>query len=105
MAARPTHAWSDVVAMRLFLDSLGAPFVTPTLVHVDNSACVDLAKDFNSCKRAKHIDRRCNFLTDYHERGDIQVVHISSKLNTADVFTKPLAKPAFLRHRDTMMVE
>jgi hypothetical protein len=95
---------ADVIAMRLFMDSLGAPLLTPTLLHVDNSACVDLAKDFSSCKRAKHIDRRVNFLTDYHERGDIQVVPISTKLNTADIFTKPLAKPCFLKHRDTMMI-
>ena len=77
--------------------------MTPTLVHVDNSACVDLAKDFNSCKRAKHIDRRVNFLSDYHARGDIQVVHINTKLNVADTFTKPLPKPTFIKHRNTMM--
>ena len=73
------------------------------LVRVDNSACVDLAKDFNSCKRARHIDRRVNFLTDYQARGDIQVVKISTKLNVADVFTKPLNKVLFTKHRDTMM--
>ena len=93
----------DVIAMRLFLDSIGAPSLTPTLVHVDNSACVDLAKDFNSCKRAKHIDRRVNFLTDYQARGDIQVLHIPTRLNVSDTFTKPLPKISFCRHRDTMM--
>ena len=92
------------MGMRLFIDSIGKPLALPTLVRVDNSACIDLAKDFNSCKRAKHIDRRVNFLTDYRERGDIDVIHIPTKLNIADIFTKPLCKPTFTKHRDTMLL-
>ena len=94
----------DVIAMRLFLDSIGAPSLTPTLVHVDNSACVDLAKDFNPARGRNISTGVFNFLTDYQARGDIQVLHIPTRLNVSDTLTKPLPKVSFCRHRDTLMM-
>ena len=64
---------------------------------------IDLAKDFKSFKRAKHIDRRINFLTDYQELGELEVVHIGTSMNTADVFTKPLSKSDFLKHASALV--
>ena len=87
-----------VVASRLFLSDLQAEPVMPTPIFIDNSACVDLAKDFKSCKRTKHIDRRINFLTDYQKMGLIEAVPIGTSENTADAFTKPLLKPVFKKH-------
>ena len=94
----------ELLASRLFLASIGAEQILPTPLHVDNSACVSMAKDFNSCKRAKHIDRRINFLTDYQELGHLQVIHIPTAMNTADIFTKPLRKLLFLKHRLSMLI-
>ena len=93
----------EILAMRLFLHSIGAACLLPTPLHVDNSACVDIAKDFNSCKRARHIDRRVNMLTDYEESGDLQTVHIPTARNTADIFTKPLTKVKFVKHRNGLV--
>ena len=92
-----------IIAFRLFLGDLGAEPFMPTPVFIDNSACVDLARDFKSCKRAKHIDRRVNFLTDYQEAGHIETMPIGTSENTADVFTKPLAKTGFKKHAATLM--
>ena len=73
-------AGAEVLALRHFMRHVAPDSVVePTPLHVDNSACVDLAKDFNSCKRTKHIDRRVNFLTDYHKMGELTVSFISTK--------------------------
>ena len=87
-----------VLALRLFMRDIGAAQLLPTPVYVDNTACVNLAKNFKACKRTKHIDRRINFLTDYQEMGEIQVLNISTSANTADALTKPLAKMDFKKH-------
>ena len=71
---------------------------------MDNSACVSLAKDFNSCKRAKHINRRVNFLNDYTRSGEIEVLPISTHDNTADIFTKPLGKIKFMKFRASLVI-
>ena len=97
---------TEVVAMRYFLAEItnnAHPAATP--IYVDNSACVNLAQDFNSCKRTKHIDRRVHFLTDYQKMGEIQLIYIPTSKNTADALTKPLAKLKFLEHRNLIVRE
>lgn len=97
---------TEVVAMRYFLAEINGeehPIATP--IYVDNSACVNLAQDFNSCKRTKHIDRRVHFLTDYQKMGEIQLIYIPTSKNTADALTKPLPKHKFLEHRNLIVRE
>ena len=89
--------------VRHLLHDLGVPEVKPTPLFVDNSACVSLGKNFGTCKRAKHIDRRINFLNDYCEMGDIELVYINTKDNIADLFTKPLDKVRFTGHRSHLV--
>ena len=94
---------ASVVALRHFMDDIGATPLFPTIIFIDNTATVDLAKDFKSCKRTKHIDRRVNFLTDYQAAGEVEVVHIGTSMNTADALTKPLAKPDFVKHASALV--
>ena len=94
----------DVLAERHFHQDLNEKeTLMPTPLFVDNSACVELGKHFASCKRAKHIDRRVYFLTDYQAQGHIEIMPIATKDNTADIWTKPLAKLLFLKHRDAVV--
>lgn len=39
----------------------------------------------------------------YQEMGDLQLYFISTKDNVADVFTKPLEKITFSKHRDVLV--
>ncbi|WVZ51500.1 LOW QUALITY PROTEIN: hypothetical protein U9M48_002644 [Paspalum notatum var. saurae] len=49
--------------------------------------------------RTKHIDVRFHFLRDHYEKGDIDLIHVSSENQLADIFTKPLEFGAFVRLR------
>ncbi|WVZ71072.1 hypothetical protein U9M48_019698 [Paspalum notatum var. saurae] len=40
--------------------------------------------------RTKHIDVRFHFLRDHYEKGDIDLIHVVSANQLADIFTKPL---------------
>ena len=94
----------EVLAGRHFEEDLDSQAgLMPTPLFVDNSACVELGKHFASCKRVKHIDRRVYFLTDYQAQGHIEIMPIATKDNTADIWTKPLLKPLFLKHRDAIV--
>ncbi|WVZ63926.1 hypothetical protein U9M48_013517 [Paspalum notatum var. saurae] len=55
--------------------------------------------------RTKHIDVRFYFLRDHYEKGDIDLVHVVSKNQLADIFTKPLEFGAFVRLRGELGVE
>ena len=94
----------DLLADRHFEQDLDEKVVLmPTPLFVDNSACVDLGKHFSACKRAKHIDRRVYFLTDYQAQGELEIMPIATKDNTADIWTKPLPKLLFLKHREAIV--
>ncbi|WVZ80647.1 hypothetical protein U9M48_028106 [Paspalum notatum var. saurae] len=49
--------------------------------------------------RTKHIDVRFHFLRDHYEKGDIDLVHVASENQLADIFTKPLEFGAFVHLR------
>ncbi|WVZ84796.1 hypothetical protein U9M48_031783 [Paspalum notatum var. saurae] len=54
--------------------------------------------------RTKHIDVRFQFLRDHYEKGDVDLVHVVTQNQLADIFTKPLEFGAFVRLRGELGV-
>jgi hypothetical protein len=54
--------------------------------------------------RTKHIDIRHHFLRDHQQKGDIDIYHISTENQLADIFTKPLDEKTFCRLRSELNV-
>jgi hypothetical protein len=64
----------------------------------DNESAIRLANNLVEHSRTKHIDIRHHFLRDHYEqRGDIDIYHISTENQLADIFTKPLDEKRFCR--------
>ncbi|WVZ53301.1 LOW QUALITY PROTEIN: hypothetical protein U9M48_004267, partial [Paspalum notatum var. saurae] len=61
--------------------------------------CYFVAKNPVLHSRTKHIDVRFHFLRDHYEKGDIDLVHVASENQLADIFTKPLEFGTFVRLR------
>ncbi|WVZ52100.1 LOW QUALITY PROTEIN: hypothetical protein U9M48_003190, partial [Paspalum notatum var. saurae] len=59
----------------------------------------DFAKNPVLHSRTKHIDVRFHFLRDHYEKGDIDLVHVASENQLADIVTKPPEFGAFVRLR------
>ncbi|WVZ80321.1 hypothetical protein U9M48_027807, partial [Paspalum notatum var. saurae] len=67
---------------------------------VDSTSAISVAKNPVLHSRTKHIDVRFQFLRDHYEKEDIDLVHVVSANQLADIFTKPLEFDAFTRLRD-----
>nr|ABA98050.2 retrotransposon protein, putative, unclassified [Oryza sativa Japonica Group] len=65
----------------------------------DNTIAINIAKNPVQHSRTKHIDIRFHFLRDHVEKGDVELQFLDTKLQIADIFTKPLDSNrfAFLR--------
>jgi hypothetical protein len=63
----------------------------------DNESAISLEENPIEHSRTKHIDIRHHFLRDHQQRGDIDVCHISTENQLADIFTKPLDEKRFCR--------
>jgi hypothetical protein len=70
----------------------------------DNESAIRMADNPIEHSRTKHIDIRHHFLRDHQQNGDIEVFHISTENQLADIFTKPLDEKTFCRLRSELNV-
>jgi len=78
------------------------PSTKPRKIDVleDNEGAIALAENPMSSCRSKHIDVRHHFLRNLTEEGVIEVTHVPSKEQHADILTKALPRDLFEVHRD-----
>ncbi|WVZ90081.1 hypothetical protein U9M48_036412 [Paspalum notatum var. saurae] len=89
---------SQLLWMKATLSDFGLRFGKISLL-VDSTSAISIAKNPVLHSRTKHIDVRFHFLRDHYEKGDIDLVHVASENQLADIFTKPLEFGAFVRLR------
>jgi hypothetical protein len=61
----------------------------------DNESAIKLANNPMQRSRTKHIDIRHHFLRDHEAKGDIELCHVNTENQLADIFTKPLDETRF----------
>ena len=98
-----SEAACQAVAIRGLLGELRVNMTEPTTLFIDNTSAIDVAKDPMYYDKSKHINRRDLFVRELVSNGAIKVEYIKTKDNPADALTKPLPKPAFMKHRATML--
>lgn len=91
--ATKTALWLKQLLVELHLE------VTPTIL-IDNQSAIRLIKNPEFHKRTKHIDVRYHFIREKFDNREIDLGYVPSEVQEADLFTKPLKKPVFLRLRD-----
>ena len=60
----------------------------PGILFEDNEGAIYLAKNCQVGQRTKHIDNRYHFMRDVIKDGKMQVIHVRSDQNEADLCTK-----------------
>jgi len=83
--------WLQSALNELHIDSLAAA------LNADNNGSIDLTRISD---RSKHIDIADQHERDLVETGKINLLHVPSKNDLADVNTKPLPRPQFLYLRE-----
>lgn len=65
-------------------------------IFCDNTSTINLSKNPILHSRTKHIDIKHHFLRDHIEKHDFELLHVSTKEQLADIFTKPLPLDQFV---------
>ncbi|WVZ49392.1 LOW QUALITY PROTEIN: hypothetical protein U9M48_000758 [Paspalum notatum var. saurae] len=89
---------SQLLWMKATLSDFGLRFGRIPLL-VDSTSAISVAKNPILHSKTKHIDVRFHFLRDRYEKGDIDLIHVSTENPLADILTKPLEFNAFVRLR------
>jgi hypothetical protein len=87
----------STVYFRQFLEELGHAQFEPTVLWVDNTACIAQSKNPVNHKRNKHMLLKYHYLRDLVEDRQVRLSYISTVDQIADIFTKPLPVRLFTR--------
>ncbi|KAM1023651.1 hypothetical protein ACFX2A_045494 [Malus domestica] len=92
------HTAADVAWVRGILKDLEVFLSSPPTIHCDNMSAIALTANPVFHYRIKHLDTDFHFVRERVQQGDLEMVYIPTENQTADVLTKGLHSPAFLRH-------
>nr|GEZ85294.1 NBS-containing resistance-like protein [Tanacetum cinerariifolium] len=81
--------------IRNWLRELHNPLFTSTLVYCDNVSAVYMSTNPFQHQRTKHIEIDIHFVCDMVARGQVRVLHVPSRYQYADIFTKGLSTTLF----------
>jgi hypothetical protein len=82
------------------------PFTKPKIrckVFEDNAPCIEIAKNPKFRPRTKHLCVRLFHFVSYVQNKQIDIVHVSTKEQIADIFTKALPRDQFRKLRMLLM--
>lgn len=90
---------NQAIWLRKILFDLQQPEEEPTTIFVDNKSAISIAENPVQHGRTKHINVKFHALREAEKNGEIKLVHCTSNLQQADIFTKalPRAKLEFMK--------
>ncbi|UYV61924.1 hypothetical protein LAZ67_1007079 [Cordylochernes scorpioides] len=94
------EAGKEAVYLRTLLDEMGFGELLnePTVLKTDNQGAQQLARNPVHHARTKHIDIKWHYIRSICSDGLIEVVHIPTQENVADILTKGLPRVLYDKH-------
>jgi hypothetical protein len=97
------HCCAQLLWMRQTLKDYGYTLNRIPLL-CDNESAIKIAENPCEHSRTKHIDIRHHFLRDHNLKGDIEISHVRTNDQVADIFTKPLDEKRFCALRNELNI-
>jgi len=95
---------SQIIWMIATLRDFGLEFPERVPLFCDSTSAIAVGKNPCLHSRSKHIDIRYHFLRDQYEKGVVDLVHVDTDDQLADILTKPLEETPFIRLRGELGV-
>ncbi|GKD18475.1 ribonuclease H-like domain-containing protein [Tanacetum coccineum] len=98
------NAVAETCWIRNLLRELHTPLSSATIVYCDNVSVVYLSSNPVQHQRTKHIEIDIHFVRDLVATGQVRVLHVPSRFQYADIFTKGLPSALFEEFRTSLSV-
>ncbi|XP_071694369.1 uncharacterized mitochondrial protein AtMg00810-like [Rutidosis leptorrhynchoides] len=98
------NAVTETCWIRNLLRELHCPLTSATLVYYDNVSSVYLSSNPVQHQRTKHIEIDIHFVRDLVTQGQVRILHVPSRYQFADIFTKGLPYALFDEFRSSLSI-
>ncbi|GKD53400.1 ribonuclease H-like domain-containing protein [Tanacetum coccineum] len=95
---------AETAWIRNLLLELHTPLFTATLIYCDNVSVVYMSANPVQHQHTKHIEIDIHFVCDFVAKGEVRVLHVPSRFQYADIFTKGLYVALFLEFCSSLNV-
>ncbi|KAJ0623708.1 putative RNA-directed DNA polymerase [Helianthus annuus] len=95
---------AEICWLRNLLLELNRPLSRATLVYCDNVSAIYLSGNPVQHQRTKHIELDIHFVREQVQRGNVRILHVPSRFQIADIFTKGLPRVLFEDFRDSLSI-
>ncbi|GKE50543.1 ribonuclease H-like domain-containing protein [Tanacetum coccineum] len=95
---------AEIAWLRNLLRELHTPLLSAILVYCDNVSVVYMTANHVQHQRTKHIKIDIHFVRHMVARGQVRVLHVPSRYQYADIFTKGLPFALFEEFRTSLSV-
>ncbi|GJY58066.1 ribonuclease H-like domain-containing protein [Tanacetum coccineum] len=95
---------TETAWIRNLLCELHTSLFTATLVYGNNVSVVYMSANPVKHQRTKHIEIDIHFVFDFVASGQVRVLHIPSRFQYADIFTKGLHTALFIEFRSSLNI-
>ena len=92
-----TNATQEALFLEMLLKDFAVDTHRPIHISGDNKGSIDMTKNSSTNDRSKHIDIKHHFVREKYSEGIINVQHVPTDDNVADLFTKPATKPKLIK--------
>ncbi|CAL8165494.1 unnamed protein product [Prunus armeniaca] len=89
------EATAQAMSLRFVLLDFGEEQISSTSILCDNTSAIAIAKNLVHHHKTRHIDRRFHFIRDALQNEEIDLLYWKTEEQTADIFTKALARDWF----------
>ena len=94
-----TKLTQEALYFQQLINELQPESIKQFKIYCDNKSAINLATNSNDHGRSKHIDIKMSFVRDYIKAKTLRLEYLETTNQTADIFTKPLPKEKFLKHK------
>ena len=97
--AAASYCCKEIEFIRNICADMGVELQGRLVLAVDNTACIDVAHDVGLSSKTKHFDRAIHYLRDLTQLKRVIPAFVSTQLQRADGYTKPMDKSTYLKWR------
>ncbi|KAJ0546658.1 putative RNA-directed DNA polymerase [Helianthus annuus] len=95
---------AEICWPRNLLLELLVPLTRATMVYCDNVSAIYLSGNPVQHQRTKHIELDIHFVREQVQRGNVRILHVPSRYQIADIFTKGLPRVLFEDFRSSLSI-